>query len=137
MNRMSYIDANIFIYAVLNSDEKSKQCIQILKKIMNNKIIGFTSLLTWDEFYYSIKKYLNKEDAIKKSAKFLQFPNLIFLSVDDKIIIKAHDLIKEYNLKPRDAIHAASALIHNIKEIISDDSDFDKVKELKRIKIVN
>ena len=134
---MSYIDTNIFIYAVLNSKEKSKECIQILKKIVNNKIIGYTSLLTWDEFYYTIKKFLKKEDAIEESAKFLQFPNLIFLSVNDKIIIKAHDLIKTYNLKPRDAIHAASAIIHNIKEIISDDSDFDKVKELKRIKIVN
>ena len=48
---------------------------------------------------------------------------------------KNEEIIEKYNLKPRDAIHVASALTNNIKEIVSDDPDFDKVKEIKRKKL--
>ncbi|HEY3128917.1 MAG TPA: PIN domain-containing protein [Acidobacteriota bacterium] len=37
-----------------------------------------------------------------------------------------------HHLKPRDAIHAASALSRGIREIVSEDSDFDAIKELQR-----
>jgi len=37
-----------------------------------------------------------------------------------------------YNLHPRDSIHVASALNKKINVFISDDSDIDQVKEIKR-----
>ena len=131
---MIYLDANIFIYALGNIDKKTSACIKILDKITKGEIEAFTSLLTWDEFFHAIRKQMPRETAVSESKKFLQFPNLIFLKVDEIVITKAHELISKYNLKPRDAIHAASALVNNIKEIASDDPDFDKIKELKRIK---
>ncbi len=39
-----------------------------------------------------------------------------------------------YNIRPRDAIHAACALENNTNIICSFDDDFDKIKEIKRIK---
>ena len=36
-------------------------------------------------------------------------------------------------MKPKDAIHSACAIKNGIKEIISDDPDFDTLKEAKRI----
>ena len=50
------------------------------------------------------------------------------------MLIKAQKLIKFYNIKPRDALHAATALLQGSNEIISDDIDFDKIKEIKRLK---
>lgn len=132
---MVYIDSNIFIYSLGNTDKKTKACIEILKKITKREISGYTSFLTWDEFFFVIRKQMEKDKAIAESWKFLKFPNLTFLEVNERTIFKAQQLIQKYNLKPRDAIHAASALVNGIKEIISDDSDFDKIKELKRIKI--
>ena len=41
--------------------------------------------------------------------------------------------MKSYeSLKPRDAIHLSAALSVNVSTIVSDDSDFDDVKEIKR-----
>ncbi len=47
--------------------------------------------------------------------------------------MKAQKLVEKYKIKPRDAIHSATSLSLNINEIISEDSDFDKVEELKRL----
>ena len=69
--------------------------------------------------------------------KFLTLPNFIFVDVKKDIIIRAQRLFEEYNLKPRDAIHAATAISPNIDEIISEDKDFDSVRELKRINPIN
>ncbi|MEM1574817.1 MAG: type II toxin-antitoxin system VapC family toxin, partial [Nitrososphaerota archaeon] len=38
-----------------------------------------------------------------------------------------------YNLKPSDAIHLATMEKVGIKNIVTEDEDFDKVKEVKRI----
>jgi len=40
--------------------------------------------------------------------------------------------MERYPLKPRDAIHAATALAEEASTILSDDADFDAVKELHR-----
>ena len=41
--------------------------------------------------------------------------------------------MKTYEINPRDAIHLATALIFESSEIISSDTDFDNIKEIKRI----
>ena len=133
---MKYIDANVFIWPVLYNDSKAEYYKKIAKKIAKKEIIAYTSYLTWDEVVHIIKKHLGREIAVKKGKKLLRFPNLIFIETNDEIINKAKDLITNYNLGPRDAIHIASALTNKINEIISDDSDFDKIKEIKRIKPV-
>ncbi len=128
-----YIDSNIFINPVLYDDEKAEKCREITLMISNKKIFAITSVLTWDELVYSIRKNLEIGIAAEQGEKFLRFPNLILVDADRNIILKAQKLISEYHLKPRDAIHAATAISRGCTEIISDDSDFDKVKELKRI----
>ncbi len=132
---MKYIDSNIFINAILYDDSKAKRCEKIIKDIIMGKEIAYTSLLSWDEIVYIVKKYMGRELAIGEGKKFLKFPNLIFLGIEENIIFKAQELLSKYNIDPRDAIHAASALINEVKEIISDDQDFDKIKEIKRIKV--
>ena len=133
MNR--YIDANIFLNPVLYKDKKAEECNNILVQIMNNEITAVTSYLTWDEFVHVARKLLGRDIAVMEGEKFLRFPNLTFIKVDGNVMSKAQELITKYNIKPRDAIHAASALVNGIGDIISDDSDFDKIKELRRVEI--
>ncbi len=66
---------------------------------------------------------------------FLQLPNIAFLNANNIVIYKSQELIENYSLKPRDAIRAASAIINENQKIISDDKDFDKIKELKRVRV--
>ena len=81
------------------------------------------------------KENFRQKIAIVEGEKFLEFPNLKILSIDEKIIREVQKIAERYGVKPRDAIHASCAIKNNIKEIISDDPDFDKIKEIKRIKL--
>ena len=126
-----YIDANIFIQGILREDNKSKK---IILKIADNKFTGVTSVLSWDEIVFIVRKFLGNDIAKIEGYKFFNLPNIIFVDAKKEIIMKAQKLVEEYNLLPRDAIHAATAISLNISEIISEDKDFDKIKVLKRIK---
>lgn len=134
---MKYIDSNIFIYPVVadeKTETKAASSKKILLQISTGKLNAATCYLTWDEIVWVFEKFLGRDLALAEGRRFLEFPNLKFLKVDGAIISRAQDLINKYQMKPRDAIHAACALENNINEIISDDSDFDDVKELKRMK---
>ncbi len=136
---MVYLDSNVFIYPVIYDESiplASKSKI-ILMAIEEGKIVASTSLLTWDEVVWVVLKILGREDALMQGRKLLGFPKLQFIEVDEAIILKAQSLIESYNLKPRDAIHAASALLSGSNVIVSEDRDFDVIKELKRISITD
>ena len=134
---MFYIDANVFLYPVLyeESDRNAANARRILLKIASGEIDAATSVLSWDEFVWVVRKCIDTETSQKEGRKFLSFPNLHFLRIDEYTLEEAQRITEKYGLKPRDAVHIACALKNNIKEIISNDSDFDKVKEIKRTKI--
>ena len=128
-----YLDSNLFLNPILYSDAKAERCKRIIKEILQNEGEIVTSVLTWDEVTYVVEKKLGKIIAIKEGKNFLSFPKLKIFDVNKNILIRAQKIVEKYRLKPRDAIHAATALASGCTEIISDDSDFDSVKEIKRI----
>ncbi|MBI2172853.1 MAG: type II toxin-antitoxin system VapC family toxin [Candidatus Aenigmarchaeota archaeon] len=132
---MLYIDANVFLSAALYDDEEARLTREFLTDIAGGKRAAYTSVLTWDEIVWVVKKMLDSARAKQEGKKFMEFPNLVLLPAEPLIIDNAQNLMEKYNLKPRDAIHAATAISRGIREIISDDPDFDSVKELKRIPI--
>lgn len=127
-----YLDTNLFVFAVLENG-KAKE---ILKKLAKGTIKAVTSVITWDEFVWAMKKTTSDYDFAKKEGKrFLFLPNLTLADLNFDIVKKAQDLIENYNLKPRDSLHIATAISKGINKIISDDSDLDNIKEVKRISI--
>ena len=129
---MKYIDSNIFLYPLLYEDSLSTKCKKILFGIVNGDFEGCTSVLTWDEVVYTLKKKRGLKIANEEGEKFLKFPNLKFLDVNLQTITKAQILVSKYNINPRDAIHASHSILRSNGEIISLDNDFDEIKELKK-----
>ena len=131
---MIYLDANIFLYPLVYGEEKEevKKSVFYLNKLIKGEIEGCTCVLTWDEIYYIILKVSGITEAIDAGEKFLSFPNLQFLKVDFEVINEAHKIAANFKIKPRDAIHAASAFKYCNGEIISNDSIFDNVRGIRR-----
>jgi predicted nucleic acid-binding protein len=134
---MRYLDANLFIYAALSpdSEEIGISSRYILERVFGSHLNAATSSLTWDEVVWAIRKLEGVEVASLEGGRFLSFPKLTILNVSESTVNRAQALLKTYGLKPRDAIHAACCMENGIDEIISDDSDFDDVKGIKRIEI--
>jgi predicted nucleic acid-binding protein len=103
----------------------------LLQKIQQGQEQAATSALTFDEVFWSIKKR-KPELAIETSYALLNFPNMEIIPADRKLALSALKIINEYNLAPREALHAATALAVKADYIVSSDPHFDKLKELKR-----
>jgi predicted nucleic acid-binding protein len=121
-----YIDANVFLNYILYDPRSVPQALvarQFLEKVKDRRINACTSLLTWDEVVWVVRRELTVEDARKQGMEFLDFPWLAFLTVTMDVIKKAQGLIEASSIKPRDAIHIASAMIHGASEFVTFDED--------------
>jgi predicted nucleic acid-binding protein len=127
-----YIDSNVFVYAALNTDKLGDRARSLLSKIQRGKEQAVTSALAFDELVWVVKKHRSMEDAISAGEALLNFPNLKLVVVNGDLLVSALNLIKKYNLDPRDAIHAATALMEKANTFVSTDSHFDRITELKR-----
>jgi len=129
-----YLDANIFIYATINTEEIGEKARSLLGRIQQGEEKAETSALTFDEVFWAIKKH-NLELAFTAAEAMLNFPNLEIIPADREVVRSALQIIREYHLAPRDAIHAATAIAEKVDCIVSTDAHFDRVKELKRKKL--
>ena len=134
MKMTAYLDSNVFILAALSDDSKAAKAKELIKKIITGQSAGATSSLTIDEVVWVIWKETNDRNlAIEEGLRILQFDNLKIIDIDGPIVKNSLIFMKSYkSLKPRDAIHLSAALSVNASAIISDDSDFDDVKEIQR-----
>lgn len=131
-----YIDSNIFISPIIYDQEvvqEAKRSRNFLLEIALGRVQGYTSTLTWDEMTWVVRKLLGLDISLTQGRKFLIFPNLKFLAIRKTTVLKAQELMEKYKMRPRDALHIASALENRITTIVSYDEDFDQVKEIKRI----
>lgn len=133
-----YLDANIFIFPVLSDDARAQKSIALLKKVILGELSAVTSTLTLDEVAWAILKLTHDRNlSITEALKILTFDNLQIMPVDQQIMYDAFQLMKKYSsLKPRDAIHISVALSSHATTFISNDADFDKIKEIKIIPLI-
>lgn len=128
---MRYLDANVFLYAALGEGRKTEAAIRRLAAAAQEGAI--TSALTVDEVVWSVWKTNSPELAAAEGRRLLSWPRLRVASVTPETLLLALDLMERPKpLKPRDAIHAATAIQAGVFTIVSDDKDFDRVPELTR-----
>lgn len=72
------------------------------------------------------------KESLVAGRRFFTFPNLEIVDVDLEVLSMAQKITEGYNVKPRDAIHAACALKYCSGQIITNDSDFDVIGEIRR-----
>ena len=129
---MIYIDSNVFIFAALNNEELGNNAKLILEEVENRNMEASTSSLTFDEVVWIVKKNRNFEDAVSIGEAFLNMPGLHLVAVNQDLLALSISIMKRYKTDPRDSIHAATAITQKANIIISEDTDFNKIKELKR-----
>jgi uncharacterized protein len=128
-----YVDSNIFISPLIY--ELSSQAInskRILSAVEKGQVTAYTSTLTWDELVWVVRRVLGRPDSIQAGEKLANYPNLRYVPASEEVIRSAQRLLSQYDVAPRDAIHAASAINKSVDALVSDDSDLDVVSEINR-----
>ncbi len=134
---MIYLDANVFIFAALNTERMGEEARRLLRKVQEGELVAASSTLSFDELVWAVKRNRTADDAITSGEALLDMPRLKLVNVDPDLLAKALAVMKEYRLDPRDAIHAASALKEDAEAIVSTDKHFDRVKEIERRGIIS
>ena len=129
-----YFDSNVFILAALSNDKKALNAKELIKKVILGELVAATSSLTVDEVVWAIwKETKDRSLAIEEGLRLLQFDNLKIIEINSNIMRNSLNFMKHYkSLKPRDAIHLAASISIRAATIVSDDKDFDNVREIKR-----
>lgn len=133
-----YVDVNVFVYWLGGHHlfgETSYKWVKEIERSVRGKYI--TSTLTIYQLLIIIAGLTGKNlkdkglvESLIDSITGLLGLQIVPLTVED--FSEAKNLMGEYGLDFEDALHLASALRYDVKEIISNDLDFDQTP-LKRI----
>lgn len=122
----------MFIYATLHIGREGDWCRDLLRRVAQGREDGLTSALTLDEVVYQIREDRGLEASIEAGRGLLEMAHLLVAPADTEVLWRSLDLSSQSRLYPRDAIHAATALLRNTEDFYSEDADFDSVDGLRR-----
>jgi len=151
-NKKIYLDANFLVFWALPKDDEIKKKVRIhLASFLSAKLDLATSCLAIDEAWHGVQQTHNKLNndtkscadepiysllnsftkELLKKVSILQFSN----PIDGTII--ALKQINDFKLKPRDSFHLALMKDNSFDEIVTDDTDFEKIKDRANIKVIS
>ncbi len=130
---MPVIELDMLIAFTNALDKHHKLADNLFLKIREKKIgakVASSAYLEY-ELVYKSKEY--PEGEVRADIEmFKNFPNLKEEPLNSRIMVRASELRENFTLTYFDSLHAATALLDD-KTIISVDSAYDSVDELKRI----
>lgn len=120
---MVYLDANVFVFAVLAKDELGDSARRILSKLKSLR--ARTCGLTMDELAWAVLRATDLATAIEACRAILALTDLEFSAVEYGDIWRMTENMRSWGLGPRDAIHLAVMKRLGEDTIVSEDTHFD------------
>jgi len=128
-----FLDTNIFLYAAGGDHPYRKHCQHILRRVADAELNATTSSEVVQEILYVLTRRGLRTQALALARNILAvFPALLEVGAGE--MNTTCDLIESTpELPPRDAVHAATMITHEITTIITADTHFDQLTQVKRI----
>ena len=130
-----FLDSMILIAAVKEKDEFKGSAEFLLQKINDGKYEAFASVISLSELSYVLKGLKFSNEKINSSIhSVLSINNITFLPLTVNIFKQASDFILAYKTGLNDSIITSTMFHTSIREIVTEDADFDKFPFIKRLK---
>jgi hypothetical protein len=128
-----FLDTNIFLYAAGVSHPLREACANVLRRVADGGLDATINSEVVQEVLYVLTRRGRREDALKLAGHLTAlFPDLLAVTRDD--VVGACELLRQYpRLSVRDAVHVGTMLRNGIKTVVSVDSDFDQISEIRRV----
>lgn len=150
MTEKVYLDTNILIAHQIEGHQDFNKAKELIEALWHQKSELFISGLVVDEFLYGIGLFLRGRMGEKPFSSFtttfrqllvkiMSWKNvrLVSFSNSEKELSAVLELIRKYNLRPRDAFHLQIMSQNNVNKIATFDNDFQKAEKSGVIKIVS
>lgn len=135
---MRFLDTNIILRYLTRDDEaKARACFELLQKVKAGSEEVFTSEAIITEVVYVLSSkrgpyHLGHEDIRARLVPILMLRGLKLYQ--KRLYLRALEVYASFPfLDIEDAIAAAHMEKHGIREILSYDTDFDRLPSLKRV----
>lgn len=130
---MIFLDTNVFLYAAGREHPLREPCRRVLRRVEDGSLAANTNVEVVQEILYVLTRRALEEKGRRLARSVLGlFPDVLPLSALD--LGAALDLLGEHpGLTPRDAIHVATMRRRGIDTLISADTHFDRVEDIRRI----
>jgi len=148
-----FIDANVFLYSAFKHPLFGDNCRDFLIRVDNGEVKGYSSDFVINEVFHKlmvaelIKKFrVTAKQAVKLikerpetieeleivwiEMKLIENSNIRILSADT-LFPSFVEISRKYNLLATDAIHVATMKKNRIKNIATNDKDFERVDWIK------
>ena len=126
---MMFVDANFLIYLNLGVKEIEGYYL----KLLSEESLATDPLALDEVIYVSKKKYgVRLEDTLDFLDNVV-LPNSVVLPLTINEYRRAREVMLKYSLNPSDALHVAVMLNNSIRRVLSEDTGFDRVKEVERV----
>jgi predicted nucleic acid-binding protein len=138
---MSFLDANVFIYAYYKPKrqltQKEKQmkdhAKRIISEISQGKEEVITTVVHLSEVVNILKHGMPLEQLANIVLGLFMLDNVKIRGVSREAYFAATELGDDLKLDPNDALAIDIMRLGNIKEIYSFDEDFDKIEGISRL----
>jgi predicted nucleic acid-binding protein len=128
-----FLDTNIFLYAAGASHPLREACAKVLRRVADGSLDATINSEVVQEVLYVLTRRGRRDEALKLAGHLTSlFPDLLAVTRDD--VVGACALLRQYpGLSVRDAIHAGAMLRNGLRTVVSGDSDFDQISEIRRV----
>lgn len=124
------LDTSIFIYHLEYHPRYLPLTQELLSGVEAGRWAAVTSTVTLMEL--TVRPWqLDRPDVARAYEEALvQFPNLTLTDVTRDVARQAAQLRAQYDLRPADALHIATALVHDATAFVTNDRDFARLDVL-------
>ena len=131
-----YLDTSIIVTPFLKNREPAvlERCEALLERAAHGATAVVTSWLTWDEATWAWGRASGRFDRERAHAfgeALLTVEFLHFIPLTRGVVALASELLGSSGCRPRDCLHAATAILHAGGRLASLDSDF-RAQQLAR-----
>jgi predicted nucleic acid-binding protein len=130
------LDTSIFIYHLEAHPSYSPITREIFTGIETGQWSAATSVITLMELTVHPWKMDRQDVARKYEALLVHFPNLSLIEIDRDIARKAAQLRARYNIRPADALQAATCLVRSASPFITNDSRLSRLAPVLDVRLL-
>jgi uncharacterized protein len=132
-NVTAFLDTAIFMYASGGEHPLRGPCKAILRGVADGRLDATTSAEVVQEILHRFVAIRRLEDGVAMAREVLRGFGPV-LSVSHAVMSREPDLVERYpTLTARDLVHVATSHEEGIDRIVSPDTGFDMVADLRRV----